>query len=214
MARVFIISGLGADGRLFKHIQLPGHEIVLTDVVDYVQTDTLSTYAQKLINHYDITSNDIVLGDSLGGMIAIEVAKLVSPKMAILISSIKTVKEAPAYFKFFRSVPVYRVIPDKLFTSVGFLAKYAFGHMSKEDAQLFSSMLANSSPRFMKWAMYAILHWENEITPPDLHHIHGDADRVFPIKTIRDATIIKGGSHIMIFDKADEINILLQNLIN
>lgn len=209
-----MISGLGADGRLFKNIQLPGHEVVLTEVVAHSKTDTLSTYSQKIISQYNITSNDIVLGDSLGGMLTIEVAKQVSPKMAILISSIKTIHEAPAYFRLFKALPVYWLIPDKFFTSVGFLAKYVFGHMNDEDAQLFSSMLASSSPKFMKWAMYAILHWDNQVIPPNVHHIHGDVDRVFLIKTIRDAAIIRGGSHIMVFDKADEINILLQNLIN
>jgi hypothetical protein len=32
-------------------------------------------------------------------------------------------------------------------------------------------------------------------------HIHGEMDDVFPIKYIKECTVVKGGSHIMILNK-------------
>lgn len=215
MIEVYLISGLGADSRLFKNIVLPsGYEVVLVDWLIPNSTDTLTTYSQKIINQYSIDEKSIVIGVSLGGMISVEIAKQVKLNKVILISSIKTDKEAPWYFKFFRSLPVYKAIPGKLMTHVGFLIKPMFGNMNANDLQLFKNMLRNSSPVFLKWAMRAALYWKNNVDFPNLYHIIGDNDLIFPYKNIKNPTaIIKDGTHIMVFDKADEINKLLEEIL-
>lgn len=213
MSRIYLIAGLGADTRVYNNIDLQDHEVTPVDWIEPHPSDTLNTYAQKLIHQYNILPNSVLIGNSLGGMIAVEMTKQILVKKVILISSIKTNSEAPGYFGFFRTLPVYKIIPGKLFTSMGFMIKPLFGHMSAEDAWLFSDMLKNSSPTFVKWAMQAVLHWKNDIIPQNLFHITGDKDLVFSFKRILDATIVKGGTHIMIFDKAKEINKLLKNIL-
>jgi hypothetical protein len=74
-------------------------------------------------------------------------------------------------------------------------------------------MLEKTSPVFMKWAMNAILQWKNDVIPPNVYHITGDKDFLFNYKRIKNATIVKGGTHIMIFDKAKEINKLLSKFL-
>lgn len=213
MAKVYLLPGMGADARIYKNIQLPGHELISVDYFDPSESDTLTTYAQKLIGQYNIKSGSVLLGNSLGGMIAVEIAKQVDVAHVLLVSSIKTIDQAPAYFKFFRTVPVYKILPGKLFTNMGFLAKPVFGDMNKDDAWLFNDMLKKTSPKFMKWAMGAALHWVNKTVPPNVHIITGDKDLVFDYKRITDAIIIKGGTHIMIFDKAPEISAILTNIL-
>jgi hypothetical protein len=71
-----------------------------------------------------------------------------------------------------------------LMTYVGFLIRPVFGNMAQDDMQLFKSMLRNSSPVFLKWAMYAVLHWRNSILPDNLYHIIGDKDLVFSLTFI------------------------------
>lgn len=215
MTKVYLISGLGADKRLFKNILLPNYfEVVFVDWVLPEAKDTLTTYAQKIIDQYHITNDSVIIGVSLGGVISVEIAKKVTPATVILISSIKTDIEAPVYFKLFRNVPVYRIIPDKLMTHLSGLIKPMFGNMTADDLSLFKNMLRDSSPIFMKWAMKAILDWRNDSIPPNLYHLIGDKDLVFPYKNIKDPTaIIKGGTHIMVFDKADEINKILAEIL-
>lgn len=214
MSRIYLIAGLGADTRVYNNINLNDeHEVITVDWVEPNLNDTLVTYAQRLIYQYNIRPNSVLIGNSLGGIIAVEIAKFIPVEKVILISSIKTSDEAPWYFKLFRALPVYKLIPGKVFNLMGFMIKPLFGHMSREDAWLFSDMLKKSSPAFMKWAMYAILHWKNEIVPPNLYHITGDKDLVFDYKRIKNATIVKGGTHIMIFDKAKEIDKLLKGIL-
>jgi pimeloyl-ACP methyl ester carboxylesterase len=213
MSKIFLIPGLGADTRVYNNIGLNDHEVTCVDWIGPHKTDTLVTYAQKLIHQYRITSGSIVIGNSLGGMIAIEIAKTIPLSKVILISSIKTIDEAPRYFSFFRTLPLYKFIPGKAFTSMGFLIKPLFGKMSAADGWLFNDMLQKSSPAFLKWAMKAALAWNNKTVPANVYIITGDKDLIFSYKRIKDAIIVKGGTHIMVYDKAKEINKILKKIL-
>ena len=213
MSRIFLIPGLGADYRIYKNIDLEDYDVVNVSWIDPDDNDTLASYAQKLIEKYQIGGGSIVIGNSLGGMLAIEIAKKIALNKVILISSIKSIDEAPWYFDFFKTFHIYRAIPVKHLTLVEFVAEYTFGGMTEDDQRLFADMLKNTSPVFMKWAVEAILHWDNQIIPPNVHHISGDKDKVFPYKNLKGATIVKGGTHVMIFNKATEINNWLKNIL-
>jgi pimeloyl-ACP methyl ester carboxylesterase len=214
MAKVFLIPGLGADYRIYKHIDLTGYEVVNISWLRPEKQDTLTTYAQKLIDYYQIGAGSIVIGNSLGGMLAIEIAKKVDLNKAILISSIKSIKEMPRSFNWSRYIPLYRIAPARWFTSLGIFVRHAFGKMSKNDQWLFIDMLEKTPSVFAKWAIGAILHWNNQTVPANVYHIHGDKDLVFPIDRITDGVeVIKGGTHIMILNRATEINNRLKQIL-
>jgi pimeloyl-ACP methyl ester carboxylesterase len=213
MSKVFVIPGLGADSRAYNKIDLSTYEVIKINWLEPDKTDTLKTYAQKLILQYNITPLSVVIGNSLGGMLAIEIAKILPIKKTILISSIKTIDEVPAYFPWFRALPVYKLIPGKLMTSMGFMIRFVFGKMNKADAWLFNDMLKKTSPKFMKWAMGATVNWDNKTIPQNVYTITGDKDDVFDYRRINDPIIVKGGTHIMIFDRADEINKILNGIL-
>ena len=214
MSTVFLIAGLGADTRLYNNIEIPsGYEVIPVDWIEPNKTDTLKTYAQKLIYQYNITKGSIVIGTSLGGMLTIEIGKLVPLNKAILISSIKTIDEAPGYFKVFKKLPVFKILPGKIFNSMGFMIKPLFGKMTDGDAWLLNDILSNTSPAFMKWAMGAVVKWDNKTIPPNVYHIHGDKDLVFPYKNIKNTELVKGGTHIMVYNMAKQVNKLLKNIL-
>ena len=214
MNKIFLIPGLGADARIFQYIDLKGHDVTTINWVEPENQDTLSSYAQKLIDHYQITSGSIVIGSSLGGMLTIEIAKRVKLDKAILISSIKTKSEAPKSHIWYKYLPLYKLIPSSWLPQTGFIVRMVMGKMSKHHQELFESMLKSTSPKFIKWALGAILHWENKTIPTNVYHIIGDKDKIFPYQRIKEATIIKGGTHIMIYTKAKEINNWLKDIIN
>jgi len=214
MGKIFLIPGLGADARIFQYVDLQNHEVVPVSWIEPEKHDTLSTYAKKLVDYYKITPGSIVIGNSLGGMLAIEIAKRVALGKAILISSIKTKNEAPMSHIWHKYLPLYKLIPSSWLPQTGFIIKMVMGKMSTHHQELFVSMLKGTPPNFIKWALGAILHWDNETVPPNVYHIIGDKDKIFPYQRIKDATVIKGGTHIMIYTKAKEINNWLKNIIN
>jgi pimeloyl-ACP methyl ester carboxylesterase len=214
MSHIFLIAGMGADTRIYNRIELGDNEVTPVDWIEPNDADTLSTYAQKLIYQYHIEKGSIVIGNSLGGTLAIEIAKLVPLQKVILISSIKTIDEAPGYFKVFKRFPVYKHLSDKILVPSEAVLEKVFGQMASDDRWLFKDMLKKTSPKFLRWAMKAALYWDNHTIPPNNYHITGDKDRVFNYKRIKDATIVKGGTHIMIFDKAKDINKLIKVILN
>jgi len=92
--------------------------------------------------------------------------------------------------------------------------RLVFGAMNDDDFWLFNDMLQKTSPTFVKWAIGAVIKWDNKTIPPNVHHITGDRDHVFDYKRIKDATIVKGGTHIMIFDKSRQINKWLKTMLS
>ncbi|MFI5136265.1 MAG: alpha/beta hydrolase [Sphingobacteriales bacterium] len=214
MSRIYLIPGLGADCRIYKKLNLGDHDLINIDWIKPEQTDALKDYAQKLIDQYAISSDSIVIGNSMGGMIAIEIGKIIPLSKIILISSIRTIDEAPGYFSFFRNIPLYRLLPENTIVSLDYFLDLFFGKIKKTDEGLFRDMLRKWPVEFLKWAVDAVLKWDNKIIPQHTYLITGDKDLVFPYKNVSDAIIVKGGTHIMIYDKAHEVGEIVKEILN
>ena len=203
MTTLYLISGLGADRRLYNNIDIP--KKFNTKFVEWIApdpNDTIPTYAGKLIKHYHIEKGSILIGTSLGGIVAVEIAKQIEISKVVLISSIKTSDEAPFVFKLFKLIPLIELLPNKLLTTNARLVAPVFGNMSTDDIDLFDAMLRGSSPDFIRWAMRAILRWQNSVVPANVYHIIGDKDLIFSSKKIKGAAVISGGTHMMVLTRA------------
>ncbi len=211
---LYFISGLGADHRAyqfleptdisFKHIQWVAHQ----------PNDTLGTYAEKLIAQIDQNQKVYLVGTSLGGMLAVEIAKRITVEHTFIISSVKNKSEQPGYFNFFRFFPMYELIPDSILSSPNFWLKFLFPIGLKDEwKELFSDMFKSWSPSFIRWAMKAALQWDNEQGISNFTHVHGDHDLVFPSIHIKEAQIIKSGTHVMVLSKAREIKRIIEERI-
>ncbi|WP_345952023.1 alpha/beta hydrolase [Mucilaginibacter sp. PAMB04274] len=214
MRKVFLISGLGADHRLFDKLELPGFDLVHVNWIEPEAKDTLSSYAQKLVETYGITPQSTVIGVSMGGMITVEISSLMPLRTAVIISSIKSVNEFPPYFKFFRRVPIYKIIPHGFYTSMGLLIKPLFGELRGKSGFLFVDMIKNTSPVFMRWAMHAIVNWQPKPLRNKIYHIIGNKDLIFSHTRIKDATyIIERGSHDMVYTRGKEISKIIEGIL-
>ena len=213
MDKVYIIPGIGADTRVFCKLALENLDIIRCDWIKPAITDDLVNYAQILVKQYDIQADSIIIGNSLGGMIAVEIAKQLPVKQLVLISSMKVSIESPAYFSFFRIFPLYRYLPVKVLLKAGLAFIKFFKLMPVQDAILFESMVDDSNDETMRWGMHAALNWDHAVITGSTIHINGEHDLVFPVKRIKDAIIIKKGTHLMVYDRAEEINQLLSKLL-
>ena len=214
MKKIFLISGLGADRRLFNKLDLPGYEFIHVDWIEPEPVDTIITYAQKLVSQYNITPNSIVLGVSLGGIMTVEISRIIPLRKAIIISSIKSATEFPWYFKIFRKFPLYRFIPHSFYSSVGYIIKPLFGKLRGKSGFMFVDMIKQSSPTFMRWAMHNILRWEPQPLTSKIYHIIGDKDLIFSHRRIKDANyVIERGSHDMVYTRGREISEIVKTIL-
>lgn len=209
---IYVISGLGADERVFHKLEFGGVSPTFIKWIDPNKRETLEEYATRLREQIT-TSNPVLIGLSFGGIMAIEIAKQIKTEKIILLASAKTKFEIPSYYRSAGRIKLYNYIPAKLLKKTNFIVFWFFGAKTEEDKNLLKRILLDTDPKFFKWAIDKISRWKNELILDNILHIHGTSDRIFPIKNVRCDLKIKGGGHLMTLDKADELNeILNKNL--
>ena len=205
--KVYFISGLAADSRVFKHIELPpGYETIYLDWIDPQKEESLSSYAGRLAEKIDATQPFALIGLSMGGMMAAEIARIYRPAVTILLSSVPVHSQLPYYFSWAYRLKLHKIVPVGLLKSASIL-KRGLTPDSREDKLVLKQVIKESDPAFIRWAMNAILSWKNEDIPQPYWHIHGTRDEILPLKYTRPTHLVQGGNHLMIMSKAAELNL-------
>ena len=208
---VYFISGLGADDRLFKNLNLAGIEHRFLNWLKPFEDETFQEYLTRLISGIDQTQEIILVGVSFGGIVAQEIARKIPVKKVILISSVKSEKEYDLRLKVAAILKPYAFLPGNLMKwSAGLAANYFFSIRTKKDAAFLAELISSADPWLIKWSVKQILNWKCAGPVPNVVHIHGSNDRVFPLYKITNAVVVPGGGHFMVADMAGEISKLLR----
>ena len=211
--KVYFIPGLGADKRVFKHIQLPdGFSIEHVEWLQPEKKETLEQYAERLAEGLPAGEPFVLVGLSFGGMLAAEIGSFTHPEKTILIASVQQPAELPFYFKWAMPLRLQEFVPISLFKQAS-LAKRIFTTETDEDKALLRTIISESDPAFLRWAMGAILHWKHPRQSGKLYHIHGSSDRLLPARYTRPTHIVPNGGHLMVMNRAQEINNLLKDIL-
>ena len=207
---IYLIPGVGANDKVFQNLQLPGYEVVHLKWPKHKKQEHIETYVKKLVPQIKKDTQPIFIGMSFGGIVAIELAKLVNPYHTIIISSIKTYHERPIKFLFLNSVKFHRLVPGKLVVRFKFWMNWLLGKLTSDDLTMIEEMLREADIEFNEWAVDQVINWKNEEVPANLTHIHGTRDRIFPNFYVNDAIWIKGGTHFMVVNRAKEISKIIK----
>jgi len=210
---VYFISGLGADSRIFKYIDLPeGFRVRYVEWIDPLEKETLADYAGRLSEQVDMSEPFVLAGLSLGGIMAVEMAKKIPPVATILISSIPLSRQLPPYFSFARFIGITSVLPASFFKRAA-LVKRALSAEDDEDKRLLRQLIREGNDRFIKWAVNAVLRWKNGNLPRLLWQIHGSRDEVFPVWLTRPTHLLRGAGHMAILTHKEEVNNALREIL-
>ncbi len=204
MKNIYVFTGLGADERVFYKINFGNYNPIHIKWITPIQKETIEEYALRLTQQIT-TSNPILLGLSFGGMMAVEVAKHIDTEKIILISSSKNKNEIPFYYKLAGRMRLHKLIKAKFLVRANKLTNKIFSARTREDKKMISSMIGASDVVFLDWAIDKIVHLKNEVIHKNLTHIHGTADRILPIRFVKADVLIKGGTHLMIVNRAVEV---------
>jgi pimeloyl-ACP methyl ester carboxylesterase len=210
---VYFISGLGADKTVFQKIKLPApYTMRHMEWITPLSNESLRSYANRLTSQINIGSPFAVVGVSFGGMLATEIYRQLTPSKTIIISSIWSQKQLPAYLKATGKIKFHNIIPAWFFTHVNAVTLWLFGARTPDEKELLKSIFKNIDVGFMRWAFTAIGNWQSSFTekPSGIFHIHGTKDRILPLGSMIPDVAIEGGEHLMVYSRADEINLLLE----
>lgn len=212
--KAYFISGLGADKRIFSKLKLdPQIEVIHIEWIVPIKNESLRNYAKRLSFIIDVSNDFILVGVSFGGMIAVEISKVIAPRCTIIISSTLYSQDLPLLYRFAGKLQLVKLIPSWLIKSSNSLTQnFFFGTKSRSEKQLLRKIIADTDSRFLKWAIGSILSWRNSVRPNSLYHIHGTNDRILYSKSAKPDFAIGNGTHFMVYQNAGEISGIINNL--
>jgi pimeloyl-ACP methyl ester carboxylesterase len=212
--KVYFISGLGADEKVFRHIQLPpAYEVVHLPWIPPSGNESLRDYALRLAESIDTSQSFALVGLSLGGMVATEIAKSYPSHTTVIISSIPVSRSMPLLYKLAGILQLHRFIPIKMIKNLARI-KRLFTTETVEDKKMLHTMIKDADPAFIRWAFHAALGWKNDEIPENFVHIHGSSDHILPLRYSKPAHIIRGAGHMMILNRSKQINALLNQIFS
>jgi pimeloyl-ACP methyl ester carboxylesterase len=214
LLKVYFISGLGADKRAFYKIQLPpGYQAVYLDWIMPLANEDFAAYARRFSKSINPNEDFILIGLSFGGMLACEVAKFLTPKQLIIISSLSSYNELPWYFKLAGKVGLHKIISPVIYKQATLLNRF-MGVGDRQMKAIVYSYVNNIDPNFIRWSLNVIVNWSHKERLHNLVHIHGSNDHLLPCKYVKANYVVEKGGHLMVMNKADEVNRILKKVLS
>ncbi|HLZ86511.1 MAG TPA: alpha/beta hydrolase [Puia sp.] len=211
--KVYFISGIGADYRLFTHLRLPeGFEAAYVHWIPPAPNEKLADYAIRLTAQIDTTQPFALVGLSLGGIMSVEMAKHITPLCTILISSVPVSAHLPRFYRMAGNLGLGKLIPASLLKAAT-TVKHSLMMRPAANRQLMMSIIRDGDDTFIRWALTAVLEWENTRIPQPLYHIHGTRDEVFPIHLTTPTHTIRKAGHMFLLYRADTVNRILREIL-
>lgn len=211
---VYLMPGLAASASIFERIDLPKDtfEVFLLEWFLPEKLESLNSYAKRMAENVK-HKEAVLVGVSFGGILVQEMAQFLTLKKLIIVSSVKSNKELPRRMKLVKTTKAYKLLPTSLLANIELLVKYAFGNVIKQRLKLYERYLHMRNKDYLDWAIEQVICWERVEIDPNVIHIHGDEDEVFPSKNIKNFIKVKGGTHLMILNRYKWFNQNLPKLI-
>jgi pimeloyl-ACP methyl ester carboxylesterase len=165
-------------------------EVRLLDWPDYQGERSLEAVSARLIAMHEIADGAVVVGSSLGGMVACEIARQRQLQRLILIGSAMSKEEVNGLLR--TLVPLIDLAP------LAFI-QHAAGKIPAELTQMFSQAQAP----FIRAMCRAIAEWRGaDVGSTPVHRIHGRHDRVILLPARVD--LVLDGGHLIAMTHAQE----------
>ncbi|MBO9732272.1 MAG: alpha/beta hydrolase [Chitinophaga sp.] len=211
---LYLISGLGADERIFNNLRFPsGYQVHYLHWIAPLQDEPIGQYASRMAKGISVDGPVSIIGVSFGGIMSLEIARHIPVEKNILLSSIKQTSEKPPYYNWVKRLGLHKLPDSILYQRRNMIVRKFLNIETNEERALVNEYLAKRDYSYMRWAVNAILHWENEQVPPGLVHIHGAKDMPFPVKYLQPTHLIPDGGHFMVLNRANEINRILASVL-
>lgn len=208
---LYLLPGLATDRRLFQRLRLPEGRVKLLEWPAFHPGMTLEALAGRLREQVQADRPHLLAGVSMGGMVAQELALLTQPRQVVLISSWTGPHEWPTHVRWAARLRPQVLITEGTMRITWPLKRYLLGGRPGEVDRLLYEMALSEGARKIRWGLDAILRWPGSRWQGPLVRIHGDADRITPLRFPVDHRI-PGAGHVMVLDRADEVGRLLQRI--
>ncbi len=211
---IYLIPGQGGDHRLFTHLRIEG-DFEIQHIKCFTPERGLSMreYAGQLTEQIDVSRPFVIVGVSLGGMLATEMSELVPARKVIVISSAKTRNELPGRYRFQQKLPIHRLVSPQMALFGAKVLQPIVEPDRQKQKDIFKAMLRDKDPVFLDRTIEMIMDWDRQDAPDNIIHIHGSNDHTIPIRNVAYDYRLVGGSHMMTLTQAEDVSEVLNRVL-
>jgi pimeloyl-ACP methyl ester carboxylesterase len=206
---VCLFPGMGLNAHYFAQLDFPWFcRVIHIELLEPYCEENILAYGTRLIRTVPTDLPVILVGMSFGGVVAQEVAELVSPEAVFILSSIESAGDLPWFIKGAYRHRHSRVIPFEIVSKVVIkgrkLFRKRYGHMYTEETL---------TPRFLSWSLNVIGAWRSPSITSYAVRIHGTGDRLLPCRNQAVHFPIHNAGHLIAAEKPGEVNNILHREI-
>lgn len=173
----------------------------------------MENYADRLAEKINTNEPFVLIGVSLGGIMAAEIALKYNPLAVIIIGSVPVISQLPGYFRIAEKLKLYKFFPGS-FYKFSAKVKRLITRENPEDKKVIIDMISETDPAFVTWGIQAVLKWRNKRIPKSLYHIHGTRDEVFPYRFTSPTHTVSKGDHLIVITRHEEFNRILTEIFS
>ena len=194
---IYALPGMGADSRMYAGAWRTLPDCRFVDWPTYRSEDSIAAMAKRITAEQKVQAGDVLIGSSLGGIVACEMAKLTPVSRLVLIGAAKKKEEISGFLS------VIHPLID--LTPLTFLQRLA-GKLPSDVARMFSQGQAE----FIRAMCRAIFDWDGlGDRPVSLLRIHGSQDRVIPLPA--GIQHVLDGGHLIVMTHSQECVDIIRN---
>jgi pimeloyl-ACP methyl ester carboxylesterase len=205
---------MGADSRIFKSFKFPWNATYL-EWIEPQAGETLSAYADRLLDRYNIQENDLLFGYSFGGIIAQDWASRNKVQRVVLLNSLHHEATLRPLYKNLAATGVLTWAPKgSIFKLIKFIAR--LNSKPSRQLDLLLETMEQFECQYYRWVLRAVLDWERPTPLAPVDVILGEFDPVFTIqKPSKDRFwVLKGATHLSFTSHSNEISNLLKEKVD
>ncbi|MDR0352040.1 MAG: alpha/beta hydrolase [Opitutaceae bacterium] len=196
---LFILPGMGADDRMYPG---PWKTLPRASFINWPAhrgETTIHAIARRIIEEAPIPPDAILIGSSLGGIVACEIAGIQSCRRLILVGSATSPAEINTLLRILHPLAALAPVP---------FIQMAAGKIPADLTRMFH----DSEPAFIHAMCHAIFHWPGlDPRQPRPFRIHGRHDRAIPPPAHADHMLNAG--HLVAMTHPDECVRLIRRVI-
>jgi len=186
---IHLYPGMGANASMFGPLWRSNVQGEFHNWPEWSGEDSIAEIAAVIIKRDRIRPGDTIIGTSLGGIVACEIANQMKLERLILIGSAKNKSEINGILKALH--PLLKLTP------LTFLKMSA----SKIPGDL-TQMFSQTDPKFLREMTKAVFNWQGLREDVPTTRIHGKKDLVIPPPEKVDSLL--DGGHLIVMTHAKE----------
>jgi pimeloyl-ACP methyl ester carboxylesterase len=185
-----------ADYPVFSRLMPLLPNAIVVAFLDPAPDESLTEYAARMAEQF--SPQCFIVGVSFGGIVALELSRVLKPRGCVLISSVRGPHQFPPWLRVCRLLGGRNC--GRLLRTFGDTAALVPNRI-RTTSTARATKLSGVRGAWHRWATSAVLDWkpdaqETTLSSPTLQ-IHGDADTTFPIKYVDPDVVVSNGRHAL-----------------